>query len=46
LLRYFEGQGVQQIAARENTEAAKISKKLFVLRGQLKKVLEREGVVL
>jgi RNA polymerase sigma-70 factor (ECF subfamily) len=46
LLRYFEGQGVQQIAARENTKAAKISKKLFLLRGQLKKVLEREGVVL
>jgi RNA polymerase sigma-70 factor (ECF subfamily) len=46
LMRYFEGQGVQQIAVRENTEAAKISKKLFVLRGQLKKVLEREGVAL
>jgi RNA polymerase sigma-70 factor (ECF subfamily) len=46
LLRYFEGQGVQQIAVRENTDAAKISKKLFVLRGQLKAVLEREGVAL
>lgn len=40
LLRYFEGMKVKEIAQAEHMDAKKISKRLFTLRGQLKKVLE------
>lgn len=45
LLRYFEGKKVREIAKSEQIKAEKISKKLFILRNQLKKVIEEEGML-
>ena len=45
LLRYFWGKKVREIAKIEQEKAEKISKKLFVLRNQLKNVLEEEGMI-
>lgn len=42
--RYFEGFKVKQIAEDENMEAGKISKRLFLLRGQLREELESKGI--